>query len=225
MLPMAFSDYAQADVAEMAAPVQIDFPSYSQLDRRWGFPAGHERRMCSIICLKAVLDYFAGHNEGRVLSAAELHELLSPSRVAEGFRHRDLVDVLKGHGLVAWRRDWAMPSHNGAWLQQSEGYDDRQLAAMEAQQTLELAHDAKQNQHQAMASALEAKNPVIASMKPYFGGNRAQHQVVVIGWERRSDGNYYQIMDPEPGAGNIYWVRARRFFGWFTQRAIFAQSV
>jgi hypothetical protein len=207
-----------------ATPLTVDIPRYSQLDVQWGFEPGTERTMCGIISAKTVIDfYFPG---GATPTALDILDFISTHHGlrAEGVGHAAEVDLLKHEGLLAWRRNWLAPSDDLSWLVENEGYNDAQVGAIQAQYALE--HQQPDGARAALSSiktALDDYRPVIASVRPGFGGNRADHQIVLTSVS--GDDQTITFMDPErlPGA-NLRTESLERFIENFNFRAIFTQN-
>jgi hypothetical protein len=202
------------------------FPDYSQLDSKWGFESGLERTMCGIVCTKALLDYYSRKKKKPAVAMSSLIETLneSKSRVSNGIKHSVEVDVLSSQGLIAWRRNWNAPSNDVQWLIDNEQYTQQQVDKISYQQQAEHTMPSKETQElYSIAVSLQNDNPVIASVRAGFGGNKGDHQIVIIGSEEENGATYYKVMDPERPAGTtIHAVPVDHFFEYFNNRAIFA---
>jgi hypothetical protein len=174
------------------------FPDYSQLDNKWGFESGLERTMCGIVCTKALLDYYSWKKKKPAVAMSSLIETLneSKSRVSNGIKHSVEVDVLSSQQV-----------DKISYQQQAEH-------TMPSKETQELY---------SIAVSLQNDNPVIASVRAGFGGNKGDHQIVIIGSEEENGATYYKVMDPErPTGTTIHAVPVDHFFEYFNNRAIFA---
>jgi hypothetical protein len=203
------------------------FEHYSQLDPQWGFETGTERKMCGLTCVKAVIDYYGEQTGVRAPSMPSLLETMARKQdsVIQGMNHAVEVDMLKAQGLIAWRRNWDAPSSDVQWLVAHEGYSPEQETAVKIQQDSEQAYATLEERQQAsLFKAIESGNPVIASVKPGFGKNHADHQVVLVGVDRNDTGDTFTIMDPEHAPGsNLNTETVERFFIYFNNRAIFME--
>jgi hypothetical protein len=205
------------------------FPDYSQLDSKWGFDPGLERTMCGIVCTKALLDYYGRKQKKPVPAMSSLLETLNKSnaQASNGIKHSVEVDILSKQGLIAWRRNWNAPSTDVQWLVDNEQYTKTQVDQISSQQQPEQLMPSQQTKELfTIAVSLQNENPVIASVKAGFGGNNADHQIVIIGSEEENGVTYYKVMDPERPAGStIHSVSVERFLKYFNNRAIFATDL
>jgi hypothetical protein len=211
----------------MNLTTDIPFPHYSQLDPAWGFMVGTERTMCGVVCVKAVLDYYAQKNSTALTNMTTLLNIIN--RVGgtkiNGISHAVEVDIFKNHGLVSWRRNWNAPSANTQWLVENENYSNEQLTAVDIQQLAELAFDSKRERELAsINAALIDESPVVASVKSGFGGNAADHQIVIVDRRATATSDDFIIMDPEQTPGSSLRTESvQRFFEYFNDRAIFVK--
>lgn len=211
-----------------SSDIKLGVSAYSQMDPQWGFESGTERSMCGIMCLKTLADYYASITEK---SAPLVPQLLDEVNAAGGWigtgiiSHAVEVDILKQLGLIAWRRNWYAPTTDPQWLVENEGYNPEQVAAVNVQQAAESsAASVENNQLRSFQAALAAGNPVIASVRAGFSGNKTTHQIVVAGWENNAHGGSFWVMDPElPPGSPVHKSKASHFFKYFNSRAIFAQ--
>jgi len=202
-----------------------DFPQYSQLDPHWEFEPGTERRMCGIVCTKAVLDFYSPDG-----LSPSIHEIVAQVKQGNdqkpnGISHAVEVNVLKSQGLVAWRRNWEAPSSDPSWLVENESYDTEQVDAIKQQLAAEgSSEDVLSASLMSIKESLANNNPVIASVRPYFGDNAADHQIVIT--EISKDGQYIVVMDPiqQPGT-EIRTETTERFARYFNRKAIFSRQV
>jgi hypothetical protein len=205
------------------------FPDYSQLDSKWGFDPGLERTMCGIVCTKALLDYYGRKQKKPVPAMSSLLETLNNSnaQASNGIKHSVEVDILSKQGLVAWRRNWNAPSTDVQWLVDNEQYTKTQVDQISSQQQPEQLMPSQQTKELfTIAVSLQNENPVIASVKAGFGGNNADHQIVIISSEEENGVTYYKVMDPErPVGSTIHSVPVERFLEYFNNRAIFATEL
>jgi hypothetical protein len=215
-------------VRPISSDIKLRVPVCSQMDPQWGFEPGTERSMCGIMCLKTFADYYAS-TTGKI--APLVPQLLDEVNAAGGWKdsgiisHAVEVDILKGLGLIAWRRNWYAPTIDPQWFVDNEGYNSEQVAEVNAQQAAESsAASVQDNQLRSIQAALMARNPVIASVRAGFGGNTASHQIVVAGWENDEQGGSFWVMDPErPPGSPLQKTKASHFFTYFNSRAIFAK--
>lgn len=215
-------------VRPTSSDVKLRVPLYSQMDPQWGFEPGTERSMCGIMCLKAFADYYASTTEK---IAPLVPQLLDEVNAADGWKgsgiisHAVEVDILKQLGLVAWRRNWKAPSTDVQWLVENEGYNAEQVAEVTAQQAAESsAASVRDKELMSIRMALAAGNPVIASVRGGFGNNKADHQIVLAGWEDDEGGGNFWVMDPERAPGSrMHKSHVSHFFAHFNNRAIFAE--
>ena len=202
------------------------FPDYSQLDSKWGFEPGLERTMCGIVCTKALLDYYDQKKKRTMTAMGSLLETMneSNSHVSNGIKHSFEVDILSARGLIAWRRNWNAPSTDVQWLIDNEQYTRQQVDKISAQQSAEQSMPSQETRElYSIAVSIQNDNPVIASVRAGFGGNKGDHQIVIIGSEEENGAAYYTVMDPERPVGTtIHSVPVDHFFEYFNNRAIFA---
>lgn len=202
----------------------IHFPQYSQIDPRWEFEPGSERSMCGIVCIKAMIDFYSP--DGQTPTVHELITVVNDSsdQKPNGISHAVEVNLLKSQGLLAWRRNWEAPTADPAWLVENEEYDSEQVEAIKHQLEDEsLSRDINEAGLIAIRNSLADRNPVIASVRAHFGGNQADHQVVIT--EMSKDGQSIVIMDPEKQPGFELRTEATdRFLEYFNHKAIFCRQ-
>lgn len=211
----------------LATISRLEFPHYSQLDPSWGFEDGTERRMCGLTCTKAVIDHYSELTGVASLPMNEIVTIINDAddEKINGTSHAVEVEILKSQGLVSWRRNWDAPSTDIQWLIENERYSREQVDAISEQQLQELIFDSKHERELAsISAALEEGTPVIASVAPGFGGNKADHQIVLLAREITPVGDSLIIMDPEKVPGSSLQVEpVERFLEYFNDRAIFTK--
>lgn len=165
-----------------------------ELDEILDLPA---RQRCGLACMTMQLHYYG--------LAAAPEELLKQGRLLKAINsngdwwHPGQVNLLKQHGLIAWRRNWnfvAAPHISPAeYFRTREGYDEAQLNAFQWQVATETPYTLPEAQFlHSLQLSLLAGDPVIVSVKKEFSHNKQNHQVVVSGWNE-SDLTY-EVYDP-----------------------------
>jgi len=217
---------AENQAAQAAS--RLLFPHYSQLDPSWGFEVGTERTMCGLVSVKSVIDHYNGKSGLETPDIKTLLDIVIGANDAKvnGMSHAVEVELLKAQGLVAWRRNWEAPASDPQWFVDNEQYTPEQVAAVTSQQFEELIVDSvPERELLSITASLDEQNPVIVSVKPGFGGNRADHQIVLVGKETSKHGDSFVIMDPEHAPGStLHTEPVERFFEYFNNRAIFVKQ-
>lgn len=210
------------------AASRLLFPHYSQLDPSWGFEAGTERMMCGLVSVKSVIDHYNAKLERKTPDIHTLLEIVFDANDTKvnGMSHAVEVEMLKAQGLVAWRRNWDAPSSDVQWFVDNERYTPEQIAAVNTQQLEEyIVDDVQERELLSITRSLDQENPVIVSVKPGFGGNRADHQIVIVTRETTADSDIFVIMDPEHAPDSeLNTETVERFFEYFNNRAIFVKQ-
>lgn len=188
----------------------LDVPYYHQLDPATGLSPKDRSNGCAIVCMKMVLEYCA-QEQIDIVELYQMTEKLGGRNKKGDWTHAAQVRVLKGQGLIAWRRNWNMARADVAYFTNNEDYDSDQLSALE-----------RQNQTGAMVAILDSIKkgyPVIVSVKKYFQYEDKRHQVVIIGF----DDDHLYINDPiaKDPANHPMKVTKDYFLEAFNYQAIF----
>jgi hypothetical protein len=200
-----------------------------QLSKDFGLSEFEARRVCALVCLKAVLDYKVPTNaEGFPLGDIIMRTSAHGGKTEDGWLHRAEVATLKDYGLNAWRRDWRQSSYFETLSDATkEGYDQVQLNAVAAQVLMEPKNLPSHNKAiSSIIDSIDARNPVIASVKPGFSQNDGPHQIIIHGYETSPSGIDMLVTDPiiEDAAHQEQLVSEQYFAYYFRQRAIFVND-
>lgn len=170
---------------------KLDVPYYSQFDERFGLTPYWQERVCGLLAVKMVLDFW----QGRDAPETPLQELLGEANVVGGrnangdWLHSTLVMVARHRGYRSWRRGW-MLSEDGRTRFEAEGADDDTLYQIDKQQREEAYHS--------LVHALEQGAPVLVSVAKNFAETTKPHIVVLTGYRLTPDGQIlgYYYNDP-----------------------------
>lgn len=185
--------------------IYLDVPHVWQEDPDYNIPENERRSVCSIACMKMILDFLKPQTINTLTIDQIFQTIKNYGRSNdEKFRfgyHPYQVDFFKTQGLLSWRRNWYAPSSDTSWFVQNEGYDDTQLQAVNTQMQYE---DFLQESNYStddivttsLVSSMRLGNPVIVSVKPGFSSNKIDHQIVINGYYHTGTHNYFYYLDP-----------------------------
>lgn len=196
-----------------------------QLDPRHPLPEHERRTSCAIAAVAMVL---ASTNRPLALDFIRGALLRAGGRDENGhWRHVAQVRLFSASGLLAWRRNWRAPGRDPGWLARHEGYTLEQVAAVRNQTDREPDAPGEVRAWFSVRQVLDAGAPLIASVKPGFGANRQNHQVVVHGYGFNGATESVAITDPlvDPAqCAQPVLITRDRFLSYFNQRAIFVAA-
>lgn len=206
--------------------IYLDVPHYSQLDSESGITSDEARKICALVCMRTILEFKMPEYGPDKFSVPRLQALAMDvgGKTSEGWKHSAQVETMKGFGFTAWRRNWVAPTQDVDWLVHNENYEPAQVAAISAQLEQENALESMPAKVRAsVVQSLERGNPVIASVGPGFSDNKANHQVVIHGYNSADWQENLLITDPiaVDAAHQTELVPLGRFMDFFQYRAIF----
>ena len=209
--------------------IYLDVQHVWQLDPENKLPKKDARKICAIACMKMLIDYLPPE-EDKSIKLSEISDWLidNNGRNEDGnWIHPAQVNYLKKIGYTAWRRNWNV-EQIPQWFLDNEQYNDLQyqnvLSQIEKEQEFDSVNQKIKN---TLITAFKNNTPAIVSIKLGFESHGHNHQIVLSGYKKDSNGEYFYINDPmnNPNTSKeLQLVEVEKFFEYFNRIAIFARA-
>lgn len=209
--------------------IYLDIQHVWQLDPENKLPKKDARKICAIACMKMLIDYLPPEKD-KSIKLSEIRSWLidNNGRNEDGnWIHSAQVKYLKEIGYTAWRRNWSV-EQKPQWFLDNEGYSNTQYDNVVSQINAEEKFDSfNERVKHSLINAFKNNTPVITSVKLGFDSNGHNHQIVLSGYKRDSNGEYFYINDPmnDPDTSKaLELIEVEKFFKYFNHIAVFAKA-
>ena len=152
--------------------MQLEIPFFSQLDEQ--VPEELTRSVCAIACIKMILDFKKENSDfSKILKEAEW----IGQKDKAGWTHEVLVRLLRNYNILAYRQEFI--AHN-------IDVDNQQASVADH------TNDFVEKGIQKIKTNIDNQNPVMVSVRAGFSENKADHMILIVGYEE----NNLIVFDP-----------------------------
>ncbi len=209
--------------------IYLDVNHVWQEDPEHHIPPNESRRICAIAAMKVVIDYLPPESD-KSIKLAQIREWLLAHNGLNSDRnwlHSAQVDYLTKLSYTAWRRNWNIERQDASWLVKNENYSAAQESELNRQIHSEEQIDSlKDKVSHSLIESFRHNCPVIVSVKLGFDTHGENHQIVLNGYKKDNEHDYFYYTDPidKPEEHSARQkITTERFYRYFNYLAIFTK--
>ncbi len=209
--------------------IYLDVNHVWQEDPEHHIPPNEARRICAIAAMKVVIDYLPPESDKSIKLVQMREWLLAHNGLNSdhNWLHSAQVDYLTKLSYIAWRRNWNIIRQDPGRLIENENYSSAQAKELIAQvATEEILEGLNDKVKHSLIESFRHNCPVIVSVKLGFDKHGENHQIVLNGYKKDDEHDYFYYIDPidKPDEYSARQkITTERFFRYFNYLAIFTK--